>query len=119
MMPMLLYFQGSVMFGRYSYGLLKFFFFNGTATTEIYTVPYTLSLHDALPIFCWSSPPPPVGRMRNRPPALTARRSEEHTSELQSHGTISYAVCCLKKKTEQFKVISDRKISIHEFTNRL
>src|SRR5881275_2907306 len=28
-----------------------FFFFNDTATTEIYTVPYTLSLHDALPIF--------------------------------------------------------------------
>src|SRR5881275_833155 len=27
-----------------------FFFFNDTATTEIYTVPYTLSLHDALPI---------------------------------------------------------------------
>src|SRR5881275_819037 len=28
-----------------------FFFFNDTATTEIYTVPYTLSLHDALPIW--------------------------------------------------------------------
>src|SRR5881275_2050878 len=33
-----------------SYFFLFFFFFNDTATTEIYTVPYTLSLHDALPI---------------------------------------------------------------------
>src|SRR5881275_3700658 len=30
--------------------MIYFFFFNDTATTEIYTVPYTLSLHDALPI---------------------------------------------------------------------
>src|SRR5256885_12147981 len=53
-----------------------FFFFNDTATTEI----YTLSLHDALPISCrrWpsSAPRPACGR----PP----HRSEEHTSELQS-----------------------------------
>src|SRR5881275_1530853 len=75
------------------------FFFNDTATTEIYTVPYTLSLHDALPITRRprpsSRPPPP----RRRPwPSL---RSEEHTSELQSHGTISYAVFCLKKKKKK------------------
>src|ERR1041385_9550325 len=56
-----------------------FFFFNDTATTEI----YTLSLHDALPICCsdsdWSavaSTVPSFGAM--------LKRSEEHTSELQS-----------------------------------
>src|SRR5213596_3112633 len=72
------------------------FFFNDTATTEIYTRPYTLSLHDALPIcarFCFSRlPSAGSGAHRDR------LRSEEHTSELQSHGLISYAVFCLKKK---------------------
>src|SRR5216117_4515491 len=73
----------------------SFFFFNDTATTEIYTRKDTLSLHDALPICrfvhekiecglpCWAS---------------TLTRSEEHTSELQSPFLISYAVFCLKKK---------------------
>src|ERR1043165_10245590 len=68
-----------------------FFFFNDTATTEI----YTLSLHDALPIS-------DRGIRLDRGPhrgAATRRtgRSEEHTSELQSRGLISYAVFCLKK----------------------
>src|SRR5881296_4537791 len=74
------------------------FFFNDTATTEIYTLLYTLSLHDALPI------PPPGGP--STWPATCARcarraRSEEHTSELQSHSNISYAVFCLKKKKQK------------------
>src|SRR6058998_987701 len=78
--------------------LLLFFFFNDTAPTEIYTVMNTLSLHDALPISVgawirWSSPTRSVvARTRY------AARSEEHTSELQSLITISYAVFCLKKK---------------------
>src|ERR1039458_10848171 len=70
-----------------------FFFFNDTATTEI----YTLSLHDALPI---SGRPRSVGTVR---PGGTAAdrdpRSEEHTSELQS---LRHLVCRLlleKKKT--------------------
>src|ERR1043165_10290460 len=71
--------------------LLFFFFFNDTATTEI----YTLSLHDALPISS-CSPSCAAGSclrcLRRR------HRSEEHTSELQSRGLISYAVFCLKKK---------------------
>src|SRR5881296_1918552 len=79
--------------------LLQAFFCNVAATTEIYTLLYTLSLHDALPI---SSLPTcrdstaflrAVRRLTGRP------RSEEHTSELQSHSNISYAVFCLKKKT--------------------
>src|SRR4029077_2412673 len=56
-------------------------FFNDTATTEI----YTLSLHDALPI--WGPPGGPVGRvaLAGRPLRPHSGRSEEHTSELQSH----------------------------------
>src|SRR5213594_5122815 len=71
-----------------------FFFFNDTATTEIYTSVHTLSLHDALPISLptasWPGTP--------GPPSASGPRSEEHTSELQSRTLISYAVFCLKKK---------------------
>src|ERR1043165_10265935 len=68
-----------------------FFFFNDTATTEI----YTLSLHDALPISLKSS-----WEQDDRSGDFGdgRGRSEEHTSELQSRGLISYAVFCLKKK---------------------
>src|SRR5258707_13034166 len=81
-----------------------FFFFNDTATTEI----YTLSLHDALPI---SAPLSAQQSLRARLVPITApirragvyhvARSEEHTSELQSR---QYLVCRLllekkKKKT--------------------
>src|SRR6202022_5170093 len=72
-----------------------FFFFNDTATTEI----YTLSLHDALPI----SPRLTGSRVRS-PESLVAEgawaRSEEHTSELQSHSDL---VCrlLLEKKPPQ------------------
>src|SRR3546814_12529263 len=81
-------------------GCCLFFFFSDTATTEIYTYCHTLSLHGALPI----SPrrPPPTAR-RTKPPPRAAKqpprkRSEEHTSELQSLIRFSYAVFCLKKK---------------------
>src|SRR5208337_1967706 len=73
-----------------------FFFFNDTATTEI----YTLSLHDALPIF---GPRPCSGPCASwwRRASSGNRRSEEHTSELQSP---MYLVCRLlleKKKSNQ------------------
>src|SRR5438477_13112051 len=67
-----------------------FFFFNDTATTEI----YTLSLHDALPISVpWLSRTAAVHTRHSRYRisrqtlyhASVFRRSEEHTSELQSH----------------------------------
>ena len=117
--------------------LFFFFFFNDTATTEI----YTLSLHDALPIYALEPVKHqrgnlqkhgimfshkeliyfPVGfgiitpviedNLHHSPyndkiivlflmvmPSLDNSRSEEHTSELQSHSFISYAVFCLKKK---------------------
>src|SRR2546429_9811644 len=86
-----------------------YFFFNDTATTEI----YTLSLHDALPIsdlrpWPWRTPilRVSVGRDRVSPsaaglPADSLRaRSEEHTSELQSR---LHLVCrlLLEKKTKK------------------
>src|SRR5437868_15297847 len=81
-----------------------FFFFNATATTEI----YTLSLHDALPIF---------GVVEGHERRARARRACEHraidgegrrrgrdrksTRLNSSHVSISYAVFCLKKKKKK------------------
>src|SRR5215210_9449923 len=79
------------------------FFFNDTATTEI----YTLSLHDALPISCgvWTICIPAA-----RQAAPTVRRSEEHTSELQSP---MYLVCRLllekKKKSKRELIYKTKK----------
>src|SRR3989441_3345599 len=93
-----------------------FFFFNDTATTEI----YTLSLHDALPICCTAMPPPSAAmRSIDRSEIVSAwsknqfRRSEEHTSELQS---LAYLVCRLllekkkKKKSNAEADISERSV---------
>src|SRR6058998_4442894 len=77
----------------------SFFFFNDPPTTEIYTVMNTLSLHDALPILIREWPEPNTWTIRPaRIVSANQSRSEEHTSELQSLITISYAVFCLKKK---------------------
>src|SRR5215813_15651741 len=82
-----------------------FFFFNDTATTEI----YTLSLHDALPISAavarlgpGLAQPDWAGRHPRR--LRTHRRSEEHTSELQSR---PHLVCrlLLEKKKKNSKYI--------------
>src|SRR3990170_3127530 len=70
------------------------FFFNDTATTEI----YTLSLHDALPISpsVWRMPGwASVARRPRRPKA----RSEEHTSELQSPDHLVCRLLLEKKKS--------------------
>src|SRR5881396_328829 len=79
----------------------KFFFLlNDTATTDIYTVRNTLSLHDALPIsfvLGFLGRIHPIKGLRRLLEAMV-QRSEEHTSELQSLRTISYAVFGLKKK---------------------
>src|SRR5216110_4074633 len=80
--------------------LCLFFFFNDTATTEIYTSSHTLSLHDALPIYSRSLKDPEVATCW---PGVRPLRSEEHTSELQSRELISYAVFCLKKKNKKQK----------------
>src|SRR2546430_16616595 len=75
-----------------------FFFFNDTATTEI----YTLSLHDALPISLdYSFAFRPSGVLHPRgPEAIRAgsQRSEEHTSELQSQSNLVCRLLLEKKK---------------------
>src|SRR6056300_1646556 len=90
--------------------LLVHFFFNDTATTEIYTNLNTLSLHDALPICCRGLIATDIPTARKK--YLYRRRSEEHTSEHQSHSEISYAVFCLKKKNTPISrkpILSPRK----------
>ena len=104
---------------------LVFFFFNDTATTEI----YTLSLHDALPIYPWPDPsahstayrrhwfdvqraalPAPCRCAGHRICyAIHHARSEEHTSELQSQFRISYTVFCLKKKKTKKSLTQKKK----------
>src|SRR2546421_9536594 len=79
-----------------------FFFFNDTATTEI----YTLSLHDALPI-CTRFPCRLRGRCR-LPSTAQARphacRTDRKSTRLNSsHDQISYAVFCLKKKKQTYE----------------
>src|SRR5687768_18512562 len=76
------------------------FFFNDTATTEI----YTLSLHDALPISCRkpsrkSPAVAPGSTSADAPSRSRSTRSEEHTSELQSR---LHLVCrlLLEKKNQ-------------------
>src|SRR5256885_16939181 len=96
-----------------------FFFFNDTATTEI----YTLSLHDALPISLDESLlefarrlPPPGGAVRELGPESLnwrygqhphtrftfARLDRKSTRLSSSHLVISYAVFCLKKKKRTY-----------------
>src|SRR2546425_4810379 len=106
-----------------------FFFFNDTATTEI----YTLSLHDALPIFegrsTYRLSLPLQGRIDQvvfvdaqtfLPRLIQWRelRSEEHTSELQS---LAYLVCRLllekkKKKHENYFMITSTNIQRMSYT---
>src|SRR5690242_21950768 len=82
-----------------------FFFFNDTATTEI----YTLSLHDALPIFITTIRSilcllVVLLSFRANAQICSATRSEEHTSGLQSHVNL---VCrlLLEKKKKKYKLI--------------
>src|SRR5260370_38532125 len=80
--------------------LFSLFFFNDTATTEI----YTLSLHDALPIYHQARSREAQGRTappENRGASLHhPGRSEEHTSELQSHLNLVCRLLLEKKKTD-------------------
>src|SRR5256885_7791404 len=93
------------------YAIAFFFFFNDTATTEI----YTLSLHDALPILLRAKPmecvklasafarsavsPSASFRLGDGPTSMSSWRSEEHTSELQSPCNLVCRLLLEKKKT--------------------
>src|SRR2546422_3209621 len=87
-----------------------FFFFNDTATTEI----YTLSLHDALPILAgiprgWWSSEGGASSTASWTPCGRRPRSEEHTSELQSR---LHLVCrLLLEKKKKTKHTSERRKS--------
>src|SRR6266513_4558761 len=70
----------------------SFFFFNDTATTEI----YTLSLHDALPIPAFLHPF--YGAIFPATVLVIAHVDRKSTRLNSSHVSISYAVFCLKKK---------------------
>src|SRR2546430_16627761 len=76
-----------------------FFFFNDTATTEI----YTLSLHDALPISVrrrrrGAPLRPPVRHAERLARPVRLQQDRKSTRLNSSHSQISYAVFCLKKK---------------------
>src|SRR2546426_6553165 len=90
--------------------LFYFFFFNDTATTEI----YTLSLHDALPIWDGQGRRPLRQRAIREPPVAGRmdHRSEEHTSELQSPCNL---VCrlLLEKKNKYSRRSVDEQEWVH------
>src|SRR5947207_476143 len=97
-----------VMSPRLTVTAVIFFFLNSATTTEL----YTLSLHDALPISLSSAGVPSATispscmiarRLQSR--SASSRRSEEHTSELQSHSDL---VCrlLLEKKQHDTPVVS-------------
>src|SRR5438477_477397 len=80
-----------------------FFFFNDTATTEI----YTLSLHDALPTFARATSTTFGGVSKLTSDGLPSFfaadfRSEEHTSELQSHVNLVCRLLLEKKKKKTY-----------------
>src|SRR5438876_4911466 len=94
--------------------MFLFFFFNDTATTEI----YTLSLHDALPISLarpsggdlagWSGRGPgragePLDVLAERP-VVKDIEDRKSTRLNSSHPSISYAVFCLKKKKKKHQI---------------
>src|SRR6202021_3043763 len=90
---MWVYLLSSVFLRCYRYLMVVFFFFfNDTATTEI----YTLSLHDALPILADVVRDDRV--LHDRPGRGAGGVDRKSTRLNSSHANISYAVFCLKKK---------------------
>src|SRR3989442_9700302 len=91
-----------------------FFFFNDTATTEI----YTLSLHDALPIWRRERGSAERGRVgdryilgnQNLSLLEIFRRDRKSTRLNSSHVRISYAVFCLKKKKKKERARASRQL---------
>src|SRR6266849_11053405 len=88
----LVFFYLFLLFLLFFFFFFFFFFFNDTATTEI----YTLSLHDALPIS-----PAAVATATRWWCTWMPRRSEEHTSELQSRVDLVCRLLLEKKKKKK------------------
>src|SRR2546430_4343796 len=104
-----------------------FFFFNDTATTEI----YTLSLHDALPIYETEQPlrlARVVHVVGERPELADEQDAEDQAHDVErdredrkstrlnsSHSQISYAVFCLKKKKKKYS----RRLARHHETESI
>src|SRR5256885_2772272 len=82
----------------------SFFFFNDTATTEI----YTLSLHDALPIYGAGSDHAERGQRRRANGLLALLGDRKSTRLNSSHLVISYAVFCLKKKISDLRSLESQ-----------
>src|SRR5476649_3057305 len=78
-----------------------FFFFNDTATTEIYTLSLTRRSSD----LAWPTHPHP-SEASPRPPSP---RSEEHTSELQSHSDLVCRLLLEKKKKHKYPILKYKK----------
>src|SRR5258707_8078938 len=89
-----------------------FFFFNDTATTEI----YTLSLHDALPISqARHYPRDPRSVARFPSPGDDRHQGDRKSTRLNSsHANISYAVFCLKKKKKSVRIRSRRGAAVYK-----
>src|SRR5271166_7057269 len=88
---------------RRKHFIIHFFFFNDTATTEI----YTLSLHDALPIYKRFRSSSAGSFRRSSSIFSRTNRSEEHTSELQSRGHLVCRLLLEKKKKILSNLIQD------------
>src|SRR5256885_13218808 len=107
---------------RYCCSLSFFFFFNDTATTEI----YTLSLHDALPI-SWvdGNSNNSIGNRKGADTTVNAAvltgivRSEEHTSELQSPCNLVCRLLLEKKKTIRPQSTATHKTGVSTLYPRL
>src|SRR5947209_20582171 len=97
---LLLIFSCLRIFWSFSFLIFFLFFFNDTATTEI----YTLSLHDALPISPELQAPRPPAHLAFEGDVLAGAVEDRKSTRLNSsHANISYAVFCLKKKKKKRK----------------
>src|SRR2546429_2798402 len=101
-----------------------FFFFNDTATTEI----YTLSLHDALPISSSAASSSRIWhlirgsvivRYMTAQPDQMPDPDRKSTRLNSNHGYISYAVFCLKKKKKHYRPTTDLVRHLNIYTARL
>src|SRR2546428_1243305 len=101
-----------------SYRSCHFFFFNDTATTEI----YTLSLHDALPISLRGDAVRAAGTVLDaevQDVVAQLARSEEHTSELQSRSDLVCRLLLEKKKKQRFHTCpEERYLTYHAINHR-